>query len=87
MKIIKPRIISLLTRPFEFRREFWLGLATLAFVPVGDTEILLPETAMWPFLAEELPPDQPLDAAIPKARAEFLAIAHAHAQNGRRRRW
>src|SRR5215471_15978310 len=82
MRIIKPQTMSLLTRPFEFRREFWLGLATLAFVPVGETEILLPETAMWPFLAEELPPEQPLDAAIPKAEAEFLAIAHAYASNG-----
>lgn len=82
MKIIKPLTISLLTRPFEFRREFWLGLATLAFVPVGEMEILLPETAMWPFLAEELPPEQPLDAAIPKAQAELLAVAHAYAPNG-----
>jgi uncharacterized protein YjbI with pentapeptide repeats len=82
MKIIKPLTISLLTRPFEFRRELWLGLSTFAFVPVGEMEILLPETAMWPFLAEELPPEQPLDAAIPKARAEFLAIAHAFAPGG-----
>jgi uncharacterized protein YjbI with pentapeptide repeats len=82
MKIIKPQAMSLLTRPFEFRREFWLGVATLAFVPIGETEILLPETAMWPFLAEELPPDQPLDAAIPKAEAEFLAIGHAYAPDG-----
>jgi hypothetical protein len=37
---------------------------------------------MWPFLAEELPPEQPLDAAIPKVRAEFLAIAHAQAPGG-----
>ena len=82
MKIIKPQTMSLLTRPFEFRREFWLGLATLAFAPIGETEILLPETSMWPFLAEELPPNQPLDAAIPKAQAEFLAVAHAFAPEG-----
>jgi hypothetical protein len=82
MKIIKPQTISLLSRPFEFRREFWLGVATLTFVPTGEKAALLPETAMWPFLAEELPPEQPLDAAIPKAQAEFLAVAHAHAPGG-----
>jgi uncharacterized protein YjbI with pentapeptide repeats len=82
MKIIKPQTLSLLTRPFEFHRGFWLGLATVAFVPIGNSPVLLPETAMWPFLAEELPPEQPLDAAIPKARAEFLAIAHAYAPGG-----
>ena len=37
---------------------------------------------MWPFLAEELPPDQPLDAAIPKAQPEFLAVAHCFAPDG-----
>ncbi len=44
---------------------------------------MLPETAMWPFLAEELPADQPVDAVIPKARAEFVAIAHACAPGQR----
>jgi uncharacterized protein YjbI with pentapeptide repeats len=82
MKIIKPQALGLLTRPFEFRREFWLGVAALSFVPVGDEAALLPETAMWPFLAEELPPDQPLDAAIPKSCAEFVSVAHAHAPRG-----
>jgi hypothetical protein len=87
MKIIKPQTLSLLTRPFEFRREFWLGVSVIAFLPIGDAPVLLPETAMWPFLAEELPPDLPLDAAIPKARAEFLAVAHCHAPDGLPRRW
>ncbi len=82
MKVIKPQTLGLLTRPFEFRREFWLGAAVLAFVPAGFATKLLMETAMWPFLAEELPPDQPLDAAMPKAQPEFLAIAHAFAPNG-----
>lgn len=82
MKIIKPRQLSLLTRPFEFKREFWLGVAVIAYLPVGDTPTLLRESALWPFLAEELPPDLPLDAAIPKTRPEYLAVAHAFAPNG-----
>jgi hypothetical protein len=82
MKIIKPQTLGLLTHPFEFRREFWLGISVLSYLPIGNSAILLPETAMWPFLTEELPPEQPLDAAIPKAHAEFLAVAHAHAPGG-----
>jgi uncharacterized protein YjbI with pentapeptide repeats len=82
VKIIKPQALGLLSRPYEFRREFWLGLTAIAFTPIGEAACLLPETAMWPFLAEELPPDQPLDMAIPKACAEFLAIAHAFAPGG-----
>jgi uncharacterized protein YjbI with pentapeptide repeats len=83
VKIIKPQALGLLSRPFEFRREYLLGLDAIAFIPIGEADCLLPETAMWPFLAEELPPDQPLDAAIPKAHAEFLAIAHAFAPGGK----
>ncbi len=82
MKIIKPQTLGLLTRPFEFRREFWLGVSVIAFLPTGDTPILLQEAAMWPFLAEELPEDQPLDAGIPKVRPEFLAVAHCSAPGG-----
>jgi uncharacterized protein YjbI with pentapeptide repeats len=82
VRIIKPQAMGLLTRPFEFRREFWLGLAAVTFVPIGETPALLPETAMWTFLVEELPPDQPLDAVIPKASAEFLAVAHGCAPGG-----
>ncbi|HEY2620757.1 MAG TPA: DUF2169 domain-containing protein [Acetobacteraceae bacterium] len=82
MRVIKPQTLGLLTRPFEFRREFWLGCAAIAFLPIGGSPSLLLETALWPFLAEELPPDQPLDAVIPKARAEFVMVAHAFAPGG-----
>lgn len=82
MKIIKPQTLSVLTRPFEFRREFWLGCAVMAFLPIGEAPLLLPEAELWPFAAEELPPDQPLDAAIPKVTPEFLVIAHGFAPGG-----
>src|SRR5262245_59322359 len=82
MKIIKPQTLSLLTRPFEFQRDYWLGCAVICFLPIGDTHTLLPEVALWPFLAQELPPDQPLDAVIPKVQAEFLVIGHAFAPDG-----
>jgi uncharacterized protein YjbI with pentapeptide repeats len=82
MKTIKPQVLSLLTRPFEYTREFWLGCAVIAAFPTSDPPVLMKEAALWPFLSEELPPDQSLDAAIPKATPEFLAVAHCHAPNG-----
>jgi uncharacterized protein YjbI with pentapeptide repeats len=82
MKLIKPQTLSVLSRPFEFGREFWMGFSVIAFLPIGDTPVLLPDTALWPFLAEELPPDLPLDTVIPKVQPEFLAIAHAFAPDG-----
>ena len=39
LKIIKPQTLSLLTRPFEFRREFWLGISVIAFLPIGETPV------------------------------------------------
>lgn len=82
MKIIKPQTLGLLTRPFEFRRQFWLGVSVLAFLPISETPALLKETEMWALAAGELPDDQPLDAAIPKRQAEFLAAARACAPGG-----
>lgn len=76
MKTVKPSPLSLISRPFEFRGRLRIGLAIAAFVPLREPA-LLPEAAMWPFLAEELPPDQPLDAGIPKSRPEFIAVAKA----------
>ena len=82
MRVVKPMRLGVLSRPYEFRREFTLGVAVLAFLPMSPAPILLSEQALWPFLAEELPPDQALDACIPKAQAEFLATAHAFAPGG-----
>ena len=82
MRVVKPMRLSVLSRPYEFRREFYLGIAVIAFMPIGGVPVLLSEQALWPFLAEELPPEQALDVAIPKAQAEFLATTHAFAPGG-----
>ncbi len=82
MKTIKPQTLGVLTRPFEFQRRFYLGVATLCFVPVDDATALLPEKSMWPFLAKALPKEA-VDAAIPKAHGEFLAVATAYAPGGK----
>jgi uncharacterized protein YjbI with pentapeptide repeats len=82
VRTVKPTVLGVLTRPFEYRREFHLGIAVTAFVPLGGKPALLAETTMWPFLGGELPPDQPLDAIMPKSHAEFLAKATAYAPGG-----
>ena len=82
MKVIKPLSLGLLTRPFEHERRFQLGIAVLAFVPLGPQPALFAETGMWKFLTEELAEDQAVDAAIPKAGAEFLLTAKACAPGG-----
>lgn len=82
MRVMKPMALGLLTRPFEFMRQFRLGVAVLSFIPMGTERALFAETAMWKMLAEELPPEQALDAVIAKRRAEFLVTGHAFAPGG-----
>ena len=82
MKVIKPMALGLLTRPFEHAQRFQLGISVLSFVPLGEAPALFAEVALWKFLAEELAPDQAIDAAIPKACGEFLVTGRAFAQGG-----
>ncbi|HYZ34812.1 MAG TPA: DUF2169 domain-containing protein, partial [Crenalkalicoccus sp.] len=82
MKVIKPLALGLLTRPTEFRRRFFLGVAAISFCPMGERPALLGEVAMWKFLAGALPPEQPLDLALPKTAAEFLVTGSAFAPGG-----
>jgi uncharacterized protein YjbI with pentapeptide repeats len=82
MRVVKPLSLGLLTRPFEFRRRFTLGVSVLAFCPIGGAPKLLAETGMWAFLGENLPPEVPLDTGMPKQFGEFLAAAHAFSPGG-----
>lgn len=82
MKIVKPKQLSVLTRPFARARERFLGVSVLAFVPLGEVDALLSEAQMWSFAAARLGSNLALDVAIPKARSEFLIDARAHGPNG-----
>lgn len=82
MKVMKPMALSLLTRPYEMERRFYLGVSVIAFVPIGHEAALFSDIGMWKMLAEELPADQPLDIAIPKRAGEFLLSARAFAPPG-----
>ncbi|EDM77327.1 hypothetical protein PPSIR1_26458 [Plesiocystis pacifica SIR-1] len=82
MKVLKPSKLSVLTRCFENRRRYYMGVSVLAFVPLGDEAHLLPEAALWTFAAERLGSEGVLDVGIPKARAEFLVHGSAYAPKG-----
>lgn len=82
MKVIKPLALGVLHRPIEFQRRFFLGVAAITFCPMGEAPGILGDIAMWKFLAEELPPTQPLDLALPKTAAEFLVTGSAFAPGG-----
>ncbi|MGE5146046.1 MAG: DUF2169 domain-containing protein, partial [Candidatus Eiseniibacteriota bacterium] len=82
MRVIKPLSVGVLTRPFEMRRRFHLGATVLLHVPLGEAAALFSEAGMWTMLSEELPPEQALDASMPKGAAEFLVTGRAFAPGG-----
>lgn len=85
MKVIKPGKISLMSRPYEQERRFYMGFSAIAFVPLGVESagpILLPEVDLWKFAAKHAPGGGTLDVGVPKARAEYLVIGKAYTPGG-----
>lgn len=78
MKVIKPLTLGVLTRPFEVKRRFYLGVSVFAFVPLGAEPALHTEQDLWRTAAAALPPTYPvIDEGIPKSRAELLLAGRA----------
>jgi uncharacterized protein YjbI with pentapeptide repeats len=86
MKVIKSQRVSVLTRPYEVRRELRLGVSVLLFVPLGKARALLSEIALWKVAAEEMGGVPVLDAGIPKSRCEYLVAGAAYPVLGRENR-
>ncbi|PRP95519.1 Secreted effector protein pipB2 [Enhygromyxa salina] len=82
MKVFKPGQLAILTRCFEHGRRFYMGVSALSFIPLGRTDAMLHEVAMWKFVAERLGAEGALDAMIPKSRGEFLVNGSAYAPGG-----
>lgn len=92
MKVVKPNKLSVLTRPFEHERRFYLGVSVLVFVPLtdpladpaaeADPVRLLSEVELWKFVAEHLGPQGVLEAGVPKSRGEFLVHGTCYAPGG-----
>ena len=76
--------LGILHRPIEFQRRFFLGIASTMFCPMDEAPGILGELAMWKFLATILPPEIPLDMALPKTAAEFLVSGSAFSPVGNR---
>lgn len=77
MRVVKPRSLGFLSRPFEFGGKIYCGFSVLAFIPLGSQRRLLSETGMWQLVADALGSEGVLDAAIPKRRGEFLVAGNA----------
>ncbi len=82
MKVIKPGKLGVLSRCFEHERRFFMGVSALAFVPMSDEHTLASEIAMWSFVGKRLGKEAVLDAAIPKAKAEFIVSGSAFTPGG-----
>lgn len=81
MRVFKPQTLSLMTRPFEYRGEFFCGISILACASLGSGRKLFSEMLMWPAILEALGPDAVIDEGIPKRGAEFLLAGHAYPQD------
>ncbi len=82
MRIFKPQCLSVLQRAFEREHNAYLGVAVIAFVPLGAEPALHSEQELWPFVAPLMDPQVPLDVALPKTGAEFLVVGDVHAPGG-----
>jgi len=82
MRVTKPQTASLLTRPFEFRRKRYCGLAVLGCAPLGTGPALIGEQRFWADAAEHLETDWVLDEGMPKRTPEFLVAGSAWAGDG-----
>ena len=83
MKIIKPRHLSLIPRPFRWQQQHYLGVAVMAMINMDALPRLLTEQALWNLLPEALQsPDGVLDQGLPKPHPEFLASGFAFPPGG-----
>ncbi|MFC0591227.1 DUF2169 domain-containing protein [Ottowia pentelensis] len=80
MRISKPLAVSVLTRPFEFRRRTMLGFSGIVFIGLEEAPTVFSETQLWPFWATRPESSLPLDECIARTRAEYLisGVAYPH---------
>lgn len=80
MNLIKPNHLSLLSRPYRWQQQDYLGVAAIALLDMSATPALRDEQTLWQRVGEVLQsPDGVLDMSIPKACAEFMVSGFAHA--------
>jgi uncharacterized protein YjbI with pentapeptide repeats len=83
MRVAKPLLLGLTTRPIEHRKRF--GLCVSAFLHFPFTQsgteepTLWTEMSLWPFLAKEMPQGPLIDEGVAKLTPEFLVHGYAFA--------
>lgn len=77
MKVIKPFKVGYVARSFEHQRSFYHGVGLLLYFAFDNPRRLLPEIDLWKLVKDELGA-VPLDAGLPKSRAEFLVTGSAY---------
>lgn len=84
MKIIKPLTLGILCKPYSIGGRHYFSLAALGFFTLGQpNKRFLLESTQWPKALKHLGPEEPLDMAMPKGKAEFLIGGNAWASGGK----
>ena len=83
MKTVKPQRLSLLSRTYEHRGACHFSVAAILFFDLEQPRRLLTDVSLWKAIAPELGKDAALDAAMPKARAEWLVTGYAFPPGGK----
>ena len=84
MKIIKDDQLSILYRVFGYRGTETLSVAVLAGFALDKSGRLLDEADLWDRAGAALGRSQVLDLAMPKPKAEALALAKCYAPPGKK---
>ncbi|MGK3127705.1 pentapeptide repeat-containing protein [Pantoea sp. C8B4] len=83
MQIIKPSHLSVLSRPYRWQQQDYLGVAVIALLDMAPQPALRDEQTLWQRVSETLQsPDGVLDMAIPKQCAEFLVSGYGYPAAG-----
>ena len=84
MKLIKPLTLGVLHKPYRYRQRNYFVVAALGFFSLGgQVKRFLTENTQWPVVLPMLPPEQPLDALMPKPCGEVLLAAKAYAPHAK----
>ena len=84
MRVTKPIKLSLLHRTYQYRGENHFAASMFTMFSLTEPERVYPENELWQILASVLGRDGMLDAAMPKARAEYVVLGSFHAPGGKK---
>ncbi|HET7921883.1 MAG TPA: DUF2169 domain-containing protein [Gammaproteobacteria bacterium] len=83
MRVVKPFKQSLLHRTYQYRGENHFCASVFTMFSLSESGKVLPENELWQIVAGALGRDAMLDAAMPKARGEYIVLGSFHAPGGK----